>query len=172
MESCRQVGELARPVSKVAEEFGVCWNTVMGAVEHHGTPLVEDPDRVGPVAKLGVDETSFLSANRAHRTIYATGLVDLDGKRVIDMLKGNSAADLRRWTSSQDPAWLGGISVVATDLAESFRSGLSPDLDHALRVADPFHVVRIANRMLDQVRRRVQNGLFGIEGGRGSVLSS
>src|SRR5680860_541280 len=36
-------------------------------------------------------------------------------------------------------AWLGGISVVATDLAESFRAGLSPHLDHATRVADPFH---------------------------------
>ncbi|HZD22831.1 MAG TPA: transposase [Acidimicrobiia bacterium] len=30
-------------------------------------------------------------------------------------------------------------------------------LDHALRVADPFHVVRVANRCLDKVRRRVQN---------------
>jgi transposase len=49
------------------------------------------------------------------------------------------------------------ITVVATDLAESFRVGLSPGLDHATRVADPFHVVRVGNRCLDKVRRRVQN---------------
>ena len=55
------------------------------------------------------------------------------------------------------PGWLAGIEVVATDLAESFRAGLSPHLDHARRVADPFHVVRVANRCVDQVRRRVQN---------------
>jgi transposase len=42
-EACRQVGELARPVSIVAAELGVCWWTVMNAVVEHGTPLVEDP---------------------------------------------------------------------------------------------------------------------------------
>ncbi len=39
--------------------------------------LVDDPNRVGAVRQLGVDETSFLRANRDHHTIYATGLVDL-----------------------------------------------------------------------------------------------
>jgi len=62
IEACRQVGELARPVSGVADELGVCWWTVMHAVERHGRPLVDDPARVGPVVALGVDETSFLKA--------------------------------------------------------------------------------------------------------------
>lgn len=164
VEACRQVGELARPVSTVAAEFGVCWWTVMNAVIEHGTRLVDDPDRVGPVRQLGVDETAFLKANRFHSTVYATGLVDLQARIVIDMVKGNSAADLRGWTSNADPAWLAGIEVVATDLAESFRAGLSPHLDHAQRVADPFHVVRVGNRCLDKVRRRVQNETLGHRG--------
>jgi transposase len=164
MEACRQVGENARPVSSIAGEFGVCWWTVMNAVIEHGTPLVDDPDRVGAVVQLGVDETSFLKANRAHSTIYATGLVDLEERIVIDMVEGNSAADLRRWTKGADPAWLAGIDVVATDLAESFRAGLSPHLDHATRVADPFHGVRVANRCLDKVRRRTQNETLGHRG--------
>jgi transposase len=169
-EACRQVGELARPVSTVADEFGVCWWTVMNAVIEHGTPLVDDPDRVGRVRQLGVDETSFLKANRAHPTVYATGLVDLEARMVIDMVAGNSAADLRRWTEHADPRWLAGIEVVATDLAESFRAGLSPHLDHARRVADPFHVVRVANRCVDQVRRRVQNETLGHRGRKGDPL--
>jgi transposase len=155
-EACRQVGENARPVSELAEELGVCWWTVMGAVIEHGTPLVEAPDRVGPVTKLGVDETSWLAANRWHPTRYATGLVDLEGRIVIDMVKGNAAADLRRWLDEQNPAWLAGITTVTTDLAESYRAGLSSHLAHAIRVADPFHVVRVGNRCLDKVRRRVQ----------------
>ena len=163
-EACRQVGELARPVSKVAAELGVCWWTVMNAVIEHGTPLVDDPGRVGRVRQLGVDETSFLAANRHHSTIYATGLVDLQRHVVIDMVEGNSAADLRRWIGGADPAWVAAIRVVATDLAESFRAGLSPGLDHARRVADPFHVVRVANRCLDSVRRRVQNETLGHRG--------
>ena len=56
------------------------------------------------------------------------------------------------------------MRVVATDLAESYRAGLAGRLDHAIRVADPFHVVRVANRCLDQVRRRVQNQTTGHRG--------
>ena len=163
-EACRQVGEEARPVSRVAAELGVCWWTVMNAVIEHGTPLVDDPKRIGVVTQLGVDETSFLRANRHHATIYATGLVDLRAKVLIDMVEGNTAADLRRWTKNAAPKWIAGIKVVATDLAESFRAGLSPKLDHATRVADPFHVVRVGNRCLDKVRRRVQNETLGHRG--------
>jgi len=164
LEACRQVGSNARPVASLARELGVCWWTVMDAVAEHGTPLVDDADRVGPVRQLGVDETSFLAANPSHATIYATGLVDLEARFVIDMVEGNRAADLRRWTKNPDPKWIAGIKVVATDLAESFRAGLSPKLDHANRVADPFHVVRTANRCVDQVRRRVQNEQLGHRG--------
>jgi transposase len=163
-EACRQVGEEARAVSRVAAEFGVCWWTVMNAVIEHGTPLVEDPDRIGAVRQLGIDETTYLSAKPSHPTIYATGLVDLEAKVLIDLVEGNSAADLRRWTENADRRWLDGIEVVATDLAESFRAGLSPHLSHARRVADPFHVVRVGNRCLDKVRRRVQNETLGHRG--------
>lgn len=41
-EACRRVGELARPASQVADEFGVCWETMMNAVVEHGMPLVDD----------------------------------------------------------------------------------------------------------------------------------
>lgn len=60
-EACRQVGQYARSVAGVADEFGVCWATIMNSVVEHGTPLVDDPDRVGTVRQLGVDETAFLA---------------------------------------------------------------------------------------------------------------
>jgi len=164
MDACRQVGECARPVAGLAAELGVCWWTVMGAVREHGQPLVDDPARVGRVRQLGVDETSFLTATRDHPTLFATGLVDLQRHILIDMTEGNSAADLRRWCAAQDPEWLAKIKVVATDLTNSYRAGLSPHLDHVTRVADPFHVVRAANRCLDQVRRRVQQRELGHRG--------
>ena len=170
VEACRQVGANARPVAGLARELGVSWWTVMDAVAEHGTPLVDDVGRVGPVRQLGVDETSFLAANPQHSTIYATGLVDLQAKIIIDMVEGNAAADLRRWTAGVDAQWLAGIEVVATDLAESFRAGLSPHLDHALRVADPFHVVRVGNRCLDRVRRRVQQDTLGHRGRKADPL--
>jgi hypothetical protein len=74
----------------------------MKAVIEHGTPLVDDPHRIGRVRQLGIDESSFLAVNRAH----ATGLVDLERHVMIDMVQGNSAADLRLWTGNANPKGL------------------------------------------------------------------
>ena len=56
------------------------------------------------------------------------------------------------------------MRVVALDLTDTYRSGLSPYLAHATKVADPFHVTRLGNRMVDQVRRRVQQETLGHRG--------
>jgi transposase len=56
---------------------------------------------------------------------------------------------------------LGSVKVVALDLTETYRAGLFPHLAHVSKVADPFHVSRVANRMIDQVRRRVQHETLG-----------
>ncbi len=120
VEACRQVGEHARPVSQVADEFGVCWWTIMNAVIEHGTPLVDDPDRVGRGAPAR-GRRDVVPAPPTGRTRRSTrpGWSISSATCVIDMVEGNSAADLRRWTANADPAWLAGIEVVATDLAES-----------------------------------------------------
>lgn len=170
LECCLQVGLNARPVAQMARELGVCWHTVMAAVAEHGEPLVDDPGRVGDVRQLGVDETSFLSATREHPTLFATGIVDLERRIVIDITPGNSAESLGRWLDRQPASWLNQIRVVATDLAESYRAALDGRLAHAIRVADPFHVTRLANRCLDQVRRRVQNETLGHRGRRRDPL--
>ncbi|OYV58110.1 MAG: hypothetical protein B7Z69_10150 [Actinobacteria bacterium 21-73-9] len=161
---CREVGLNARPVAQMARELGVAWHTVMNAVREYGEPLIDDSDRVGRVRQLGVDETTWLAATREHSTKFATSLVDLERRIVIDVVEGNSAGDLASWLDDQPVAFTGGIRVVATDLAESYRRGLEGRIDQATRVADPFHVVRLANRALDTVRRRVQNRTMGHRG--------
>ena len=113
---------------------------------------------------LGVDEHTYLSAKPQHATIHATSLVDLDRRIVIDLFEGKSAAKLRRWSVRRPQGWRRQVKVVALDLTETYRAGLHPHFDHARRVADPFHVTRVANRMLDQVRRRVQNERLGHRG--------
>jgi transposase len=169
MEITRRVGQVAS-VKEVAEEFGVSWDVAMNAVIEFGEPLVEEEDRVGEVDELGVDETSFLKATATHPTEYATGLVDLKKRKMIDFIEGNSADDLREWIERQSAAWLEGVKVVATDLTNSYRAGLSPALDHATRVADPFHVTRVGNRAVDDVRRRVQQQQLGHRGRSGDPL--
>ncbi len=79
-----------------------------------------------PSPSWGIDETSWLKATRSRPTLYATGLVDIDARMLIDMVEGNSAHDLRGWCARQDPAWLAAIGAVTADLAESYRAGLHP----------------------------------------------
>ncbi len=131
-EVTRQVGQLCRSVASVCNEYGVTWNTLWKSVTFHGRPLVDDPRRVGLVRALGVDEHSYLSAKPTHATIYATTLVDLDRRRVVDLFEGKSAAKLRRWTAGRSKRWRRGVKVVA-GLTDTYRSGLHPHLSHATR---------------------------------------
>ena len=169
-ECTRAVGEEARSVASLARWLGVAWSTVMAAVRDYGTPLIDDPTRVTTVQSLGIDETSFLKANAEHRTELVTGFVDLERHVLLDMVRGNRAIDVSRWLSLQDKTFLSGVHTVACDLHEGYRAGLHPHLDHATQVADPFHVVAVANRCLDQVRRRVQNVELGHRGRKNDPL--
>lgn len=45
-EMCRLVGQDQLPVSQVAEDFGVTWDTVDRAVREYGKPLVDDLSRL------------------------------------------------------------------------------------------------------------------------------
>ena len=164
---CTRVGRDAASVAARAREYGVAWSTAMAAVVAVGRPLVDDPERVGTVRALGVDETSFLAANAQHPTTYVTGLVDLERSRLVDVVEGNRGADVARWLGARPREWLAGVQVVATDPHEGYRRGISPALDHATLVADPFHISALANRALDHTRRRVQQATLGHRGRKG-----
>jgi len=132
--------------------------------------LVEDPNRVGDVEQLGVDETSFRAARPTRRTEYVTAMVDLQRRVVVDVVEGRKGVDLRKWLKSKGSQWLSNVRVVATDLTGSYRSGMAGILDHAVKVVDGFHVVQAANRAVTAVRCRVQNELFGHRGRKGDPL--
>ena len=119
---------------------------------------------------LGVDEHTYLSAKPVHATIYATSLVNFDRRIVIDLFEGKSAAKLRQWSARRPADWQRGVKVVALDLTETYRSGLHPHFDHAPHVADPFHVIRVANRMLDDVRRQFKHRRSDIGGRKADPL--
>jgi transposase len=169
-EIARLIGEEARPVAEVARSFGISWQTAWTAFETEVTPAIEDPDRIAGVMALGVDETGFLSATKDHRRIYATGMVDVRRGILLDVIEDRSARILSDWLGARPASWLAGVEVVTIDPLEAYRSGLWPSLGHAIVVADPFHIIRLANRAIDDVRRRTQNELTGHRGRRGDPL--
>jgi transposase len=163
-EACRRVGKDAHAVAAVARDLGVGWATIMRAVADHGRPLVEDPDRLDGVAALGLDETSFLKATRRAPTRYVTGLVDLEGGRLLDVVADRTRAAVGSWLDARSPDWLAQVATVALDPWRGYASALVAPLGHARVVVDHFHAIKLANAVVDQVRRRIQQALLGHRG--------
>jgi transposase len=163
-EACRRVGTDAQAVAAVARDLGVGWATVMRAVADHGQPLVDDPTRLDGVAALGLDETSFLKATRLAPTRYVTGLVDLEQGRLLDVVADRTRAAVHSWLDARSRDWLAQIGTVALDPWRGYASALVVSLGHVTVVVDHFHAIKLANTMLDQVRRRTQQATLGHRG--------
>jgi hypothetical protein len=69
-----QVGRHKRSVNEVAVELGCDWHTINDTVIAYGTPLVEDPDRIGDVDALGLDETLFARLGRWRHQHWSTSI--------------------------------------------------------------------------------------------------
>jgi transposase len=163
-EACRRVGKDAHAVAAVARDLGVGWGTVMRAVAEHGTPLVDDAARLEGVVALGLDETSFLKATRRAPTRYVTGLVDLEGGRLLEVVADRTRAAVAGWLGARPRDWLARIGTVALDPWRGYASALVTPLGHARVVVDHFHAIRLANTVVDQVRRRTQQATLGHRG--------
>ena len=168
-----QVGRHDAAVARTARTLGVAWWTVMRQVIDRGTPQVAEPARLDGVAAVGVDETAYLRANATRSTAFATGIADLTpGRpaRLLDVVEGRSGSVLARWLAERDSAWRAGISTASLDPFRGYATALSSQLPDAVRVLDPFHVVRLALAALDDVRRRVQHAQTGHRGRTGDPL--
>jgi transposase len=92
-----------------------------------------------------------------------TGLVDLEGGRLLDVVADRTRAAVDRWLGARPHDWLAGITTVALDPWRGYASALVVPLGHATVVVDHFHAIRLANTVVDQVRRRTQQAtLSGI----------
>jgi transposase len=163
-EACRRVGKDAHAVAAVARDLGVGWATVMRAVGDHGTPLVDDAARLEGVVALGLDETSFLKATRVTPTRWVTGLVDLERGRLLDLVADRSRAAVDGWLAARPRGWLAQVGTVALDPWRGYASALTVPLGHATVVVDHFHAIKLANTVVDQVRRRTQQATLGHRG--------
>lgn len=170
-EACRRVGQDGHTVAAVAADLGAGWATIMAAVREYGRPLVDDPTRLENVHTLGVDETAFLAATATRHTVYATGMVALNGRaRLLDVVEGRSGSVLSGWVSARDQTWRDGIVVAALDPFRGYATALHTTLPRAVRVLDAFHVVKLGFDAVDQVRRRVQQQTLGHRGRRNDPL--
>jgi transposase len=109
-----QVGRRGRPVSDLARELGCDWHTINDTIIAYGTALVDDPERIGDVDALGLDETLFARVGRWRTQAWSTSIVDVSAGHLLDVVPGRSAAGAcewppgtrRGWTGSGGPPWI------------------------------------------------------------------
>jgi len=159
-----QVGRHGRTVNEVASELGCAWHTINDTVIAYGEVLVDDPDRIGAPTALGLDETLFVRVGPRRHQAWSTSIVDVRAGKLLDVVPGRSGVEPSRWLATRSDEWRSNIAWATLDLSGPYRAVFDTMLPDAVQVADPFHVIKLANQKLDECRRRVQNETLGHRG--------
>lgn len=103
------------PVSEISRTLGCDWRPVNRAVMFWGGALLKaDPDRIGRVWALGLDEILFSRRGRYKTRKWATSIVDVSSGKLLDVVRGRIAAVPTRWLKQQLSEWLAGIRWAAS----------------------------------------------------------
>ena len=152
-----------RSVQAVAAAYGCTWNICHAAVVTVAEPVLAVPLR--PVRVLGIDETRrgkakweicAVTGARLWVDRFDTGLVDITGSQgLLGQVNGRTSKNVADWLEQQDQAWRDGIEFVTIDMSAAYAKAAREALPRAQIVVDRFHVIQLANTMVDQVRQRV-----------------
>lgn len=146
------VAWLAQQMAKtpIAGLMRIGWDTVGEIVERVVAEHLDEKRLDGLVA-IGVDEISY---RRHHR--YLTSVVDHHSGGIVWCAPGRNAATLQGFFDL-----LGerrhSIKAVSIDMSGGYEKAIRQSLPDAEVCFDPFHVVRLAQRAVDQVRREEWN---------------
>ncbi len=105
------------------------------------------------VVNVGMDETS---SKKGHN--YVSLFVDMDQSKVLFATEGKDAETVKAFTNDLEEH--GGkaeqIKEACCDMSPAFISGVENEFENAAITFDKFHVVKILNSAVDEVRRQEQ----------------
>ena len=135
-------------LSDVAAWTLLSWDTVKNIVKTHlakdyGRPLLKG------VRYLGIDEIHLGKKSR-----YYTIVIDLEDGRILWAKPGRGGAALRGFWRRLRLA-KAKIRAVATDMSAAYWSAVLDHLPDAALVFDKFHVIKLMNERLDDLRRQM-----------------
>lgn len=135
-------------LSDVAELTLLSWDTVKAIVKTHlakdyGKPLLKG------VRYLGIDEIHVGKKGR-----FYTIVIDLEDGRILWAKPGRGGAALRGFWRRLRLA-KAKIRAVATDMSAAYWSAVLEHLPDAALVFDKFHIIKLMNERLDDLRRQM-----------------
>src|SRR4051794_35308117 len=166
-----------RAVADVAAEHGVSWHTAHRALVAAAAHWLPEPT---PTRVLGIDETRtrtvrWILEEAAGKRVWRrsdpwmTSFVDADADPtraglLLGLAPGRSGSCVRAWLGEQTPAFRNAVELVVIDPSAPYASGIRAALPAARIAVDKWHLVRLANDMLTEVRQRVTREQHGHRG--------
>jgi transposase len=129
------------------------WATV-GRIIQRVTVEELDEDRLENLFEIGIDEVSW---RKQHR--YLTLVADHIRGQVVWGHEGRDAATAGRFFQEIGEDRAHAIEVVSMDMGPGYAKATRAHAPQATIAIDPFHVVALGNRALDDVRRDYWNEL-------------
>jgi len=143
------------PVMHVAALHGLSWLTVRRSEER----AIERWEATRPAIALrqvGVDE-KWLGRRHALDHKFVTIVSNLQTGEPVWIGKGRSEVTLKSWLESLTLEQRKAIDLFAMDMHRAYWNAVSttPGFEFAAIVHDPFHIMKLAGQMLDDLRRDV-----------------
>jgi transposase len=112
-----------------------------------------DDTRLDDLYRIGIDEISY---RKGHRYLTVVADHDHDGA-VVWAGEGKSGATLERFFDTLGPARAAQLQAASMDLHGAYAKVTGARAPHARVCADPFHIIKLANAAVDEVRRAAWN---------------
>jgi transposase len=146
----RYVLELSQfmTLTDVARHLGVSWDTVK-EIQRQRLEIRYAKPKLKHLTQIAIDEISIAKGHR-----YVTVVLDLENGAIVFVGQGKGAKSL-------DPFWKrlrasrARIQAVATDLSSAYILAVRENLPDATHVFDRFHVVKLLNEQLSELRREL-----------------
>jgi len=137
------------PVKAVADLLDVGDDRIWRVVTHYVEAARAEED-FSTVTAVGIDETA---ARRGHA--YITLVHDLEARRLLFACAGRDQGTVARFVEDLEAHGgdTGSITAACIDMSRSYIAGVGKHLPEAEITFDRFHVVKLANEALEEVRR-------------------
>jgi transposase len=148
--------ELSRfaTIADIARHLQVSWDIVRDIQKRHLVRRYSKP-KLKHLKHIAIDE---ISVGKGHR--YLTVVLDLDSGRVVFVGEGKGVDSLDIFWKKLRAAHAH-VVAVATDMSPAYILAVAENLPRAIHVFDRFHVVKLFNDKLSELRREMQREAEG-----------